>query len=107
MVLLNRKNVTTWSRAFPPRENGAQLSTNTQTVHEYLKEHGASFFVDIVSATELLPSMVEEALGELAFRGLATAASFTGLRALLTPLTKTTHREIPKRRRDRKAAYSM
>src|SRR5207237_6393051 len=42
MVLLNRKNMATWARAFPPRENGAELSTNTQTVHEYLKEHGAS-----------------------------------------------------------------
>ncbi|MFN2578820.1 MAG: DEAD/DEAH box helicase [Pyrinomonadaceae bacterium] len=107
MVLLNRKNVLVWVRAFPPRENGAQLSTNTQTVHEYLKEHGASFFVDIVAGTELLPSMVEEALGELVFRGMVTADSFTGLRALLTPLSKTTHREIEKRRRKRKAVYSM
>src|SRR5437763_10842718 len=107
MVLLNRKNAGTWARAFPPRENGAQLSTNTQTVHEYLKEHGASFFVDIVSGTELLASMVEEALGELVFRGMVTADSFTGLRALLTPLSKTTHREVEKRRRKRKAVYSM
>src|SRR5439155_19685631 len=107
MVLLNRKNAGTWARAFPPHENGAQLSTNTQTVHEYLKEHGASFFVDIVSGTELLPSMVEGALGELVFRGLVTADSFTGLRALLTPLSRTTHREIEKRRRKRKAVYSM
>ncbi len=107
MVLLNRKDVATWTRAFPPRENGSQLSTNTQTVHEYLKEHGASFFVDIVSGTELLPSMVEEALGELVFRGMVTADSFTGLRALLTPLSKTTHREVEKRRRKRKAVYSM
>ncbi|HBB95095.1 MAG TPA: ATP-dependent DNA helicase, partial [Blastocatellia bacterium] len=107
MVLLNRKNLSTWARAFPPRENGAQLSTNTETVHEYLKEHGASFFVDILSGTELLPSMVEEALGELVFRGMVTADSFTGLRALLTPLSKTTHREVEKRRRKRKAVYSM
>jgi len=107
MVLLNRKNLTTWARAFPPGENDAQLSTNTQTVHEFLKEHGASFFVDILSGTELLPSMVEEALGELVFRGTVTADSFTGLRALLTPLSKTTHREVEKRRRKRKAVYSM
>src|SRR5436309_4906474 len=56
-------------------EDGARLSTNTQTVHDYLKEHGASFFVDIVSGTGLLSSMVEEALGELVFRGLITARS--------------------------------
>jgi ATP-dependent Lhr-like helicase len=108
VVLLNRKNVTTWSKAFPvANENGAPLSTNTQTVHEYLKEHGASFFVDIVSATGLLPAMVEEALGELVFRGLVSADSFTGLRALLTPRSLTTHREVEKRRRRRRPVYSM
>jgi ATP-dependent Lhr-like helicase len=109
VVLLNRKNVRTWSRAFPaPAEsNGAQLTTNTATVHDYLKEHGASFFVDIVAGTNLLPSMVEESLGELVFRGMISADSFTGLRALLTPLSKTTHREVEKRRRKRKQFYSM
>ena len=107
IVLLNRKNLPTWSLAFPARENGANFSTNTQTVYDYLNEHGASFFVDIVSATNLLPSMVEEALGELVFRGLITADSFTGLRALLTPLSKTTSRAIENRRRRRKPVYSM
>jgi ATP-dependent Lhr-like helicase len=107
VVLLNRKNLPTWSKAFPARENGTNLSTNTQTVYDYLKEHGASFFVDIVSGTNLLPSMVEEALGELVFRGLLTADSFTGLRALLTPLSKTTSRAIESRRRRRKPVYSM
>ncbi|HEV8589874.1 MAG TPA: DEAD/DEAH box helicase [Pyrinomonadaceae bacterium] len=107
VVLLNRKNVATWNRAFPARENGTNLSTNTQTVYDYLKEHGASFFVDMVSGTNLLPSMVEEALGELVFRGLITADSFTGLRALLTPLSKTTSRAIENRRRRRKPVYSM
>jgi ATP-dependent Lhr-like helicase len=107
MVLLNRKNVRTWAGAFPPREHGAQLSTNTQTVYEYLQEQGASFFVDIVSSTGLLASMVEEALGELVFRGMVTADSFTGLRALLTPLSKITSRAVEKRRRRHKAVYSM
>src|SRR5262249_16702298 len=107
VVLLNRKNVPAWSKAFPARENGSQFSTNTQTIYDYLKEHGASFFVDIVSGTNLLASMVEEALGELVFRGLITADSFTGLRALLTPLRKTTSRAIESRRRRRKPVYSM
>jgi ATP-dependent Lhr-like helicase len=51
--------------------------------------------------------MVEAALGELVFRGLITADSFTGLRALLTPLSKTTSRAIESRRRRRKPVYSM
>ncbi|HSQ24346.1 MAG TPA: hypothetical protein VLN44_08050, partial [Pyrinomonadaceae bacterium] len=82
-------------------------NTNTAAVYEYLKEHGASFFNDIVAGTDLLSSMVEEALGELVFRGLITADSFTGLRALITPLSKTTHRQVERRRRRKKAVYSM
>jgi ATP-dependent Lhr-like helicase len=108
IVLLNRTNVSIWNQAFPsPQENGGQLGTNTQTVVDFLKDHGASFFVDIVSGTQLLPAMVEEALGELVFRGLVTADSFTGLRALLTPRSLTTHHEVEKRRRRRKPVYSM
>ena len=83
------------------------LTTNTQAVYEHLRDHGASFFVDLIAATNLLPSMVEEALGELVFRGLVSADSFTGLRALLTPLSKSTHREVEKRRRKHKQVYSM
>ena len=109
IVLLNRRNVQTWSKGFPlgSESNGAQLSTNTAAVYEYMKDHGASFFVDIVAGTHLLPSMVEEGLAELVFRGLVSADSFTGLRALITPLSKTTHREIEKLRRKRKQFYSM
>jgi ATP-dependent Lhr-like helicase len=109
LVLLNRRNVQTWSKVFPDQteSNGGLLTTNTRTVYEFLKDHGASFFVDIVAGTNLLPSMVEEGLGELVFRGLVSADSFTGLRALLTPLSKTTHREIEKRKRQRKQIYSM
>jgi ATP-dependent helicase Lhr and Lhr-like helicase len=109
VVLLSRKNVSAWKKVFPapPESNGAALSTNTQTVYEHLRDHGASFFVDIIAGTNLLPSMVEEALGELVFRGLVSADSFTGLRALLTPLSKSTHREVEKRRRKHKQVYSM
>jgi len=109
IVLLNRRNVQTWSKGFPAGSdfNEGQLSTNTAAVYDYMKDHGASFFVDIVAGTDLLPSMVEEGLGELVFRGLVSADSFTGLRALITPLSKTTHREIEKLRRKRKQFYSM
>jgi ATP-dependent helicase Lhr and Lhr-like helicase len=109
IVLLNRRNVQTWSKGFPAGSdsNGGQLATNTEAVYEYLKDHGASFFVDIVAGVNLLPSMVEQALGELVFRGLVSADSFTGLRALITPLSKTTHREVEKRRRKGKQFYSM
>ena len=107
VLLLNRANVGIWTLAFRPRDTAPNLTTNTETVYEYLKDHGASFFVDIVSGTNLLPAMVEEALGELVFRGLITADSFTGLRALLTPLSKTTNRQVDRRRRRNKPVYSM
>ena len=109
VVLLSRKNVSAWNKVFPapPESNGVTLTTNTQAVYEHLQHHGASFFVDIIAGTNLLPSMVEEALGELVFRGLVSADSFTGLRALLTPLSKSTHREVEKRRRKHKQVYSM
>ena len=108
IVLLNRKQFETWTRAFSAAaETNGAWGTNTQTVHDYLREHGASFFVDVVAGTGLLPSMAEEALGELVFRGLITADSFTGLRALLTPLSKSTRRQVEKRRRRHKQVYSM
>jgi len=109
IVLLNRRNTQIWNRAYPaPAEtNGAPLDTNTAAVYQYLREHGASFFADIVAGTNLLASMVEEALGELVFRGLVTADSFTGLRALITPLSKTTNRAVERRRRKNKPVYGM
>jgi ATP-dependent Lhr-like helicase len=109
VVLLSRRNVSVWRSVFPvqPESNGVTLTTNTQAVYEHLNLHGASFFVDIIAGTNLLPSMVEESLGELVFRGLVSADSFTGLRALLTPLSKSTHREVEKRRRKHKQVYRM
>ena len=50
--------------------------------------HGASFFDEIVDATRMLRTEVEEALGELVASGLVTSDSFSGLRALLTPSEK-------------------
>jgi ATP-dependent Lhr-like helicase len=53
-----------------------------------LRARGALFFHEMVTATRLLPTLVERALGELAGAGLVTADSFSGLRALLTPPEK-------------------
>ena len=54
-------------------------------MYDVLADRGASFFHELVGASGLLPTRVEEALGELVAAGLATADSFTGLRALLVP----------------------
>ncbi|HEX6997618.1 MAG TPA: DEAD/DEAH box helicase [Gammaproteobacteria bacterium] len=67
----------------PPHLSGA-----AERVVAALERHGASFFVELVQATRLLRVQVEEALGELVARGLVTADSFNGLRALLTPQSR-------------------
>ena len=70
-----------------PSANGAAslLSAHGRAVYDVLADRGASFFHELVGASGLLPTRVEEALGELVAAGLATADSFTGLRALLVP----------------------
>ncbi|HMB73469.1 MAG TPA: DEAD/DEAH box helicase, partial [Gammaproteobacteria bacterium] len=68
-------------REQPEPEPGA----NARRVLECLRGNGALFFVELVNATGLLRTQVEDALGELVANGLVTADSFNGLRALLTP----------------------
>jgi ATP-dependent Lhr-like helicase len=56
---------------------------------------------------DILPAQVEAALGELVASGLATADSFTGLRALLVPEHKRASFSGVRRRRGRASAYSV
>ena len=53
-----------------------------------LQQRGASFFHELAAVSGLLPTQVEQALGELAGLGLVTSDSFAGLRALITPSSK-------------------
>jgi ATP-dependent Lhr-like helicase len=64
------------------------FTPDTELVLQTLSQSGAMFFAELVRATKLLPSRVEQALGELAAQGWATADSFEGLRALLIPSEK-------------------
>ena len=70
--------------------NGADLEFSPDTAHvlKTLSQRGALFFDEIVRQTGLLPSRVEQALGELAAQGFVTADGFEGLRALLVPSEK-------------------
>jgi ATP-dependent Lhr-like helicase len=106
LALCPRDAFGTWAN---DRQEPATLSSNARVVCDVLAERGASFFHDLVAAAGLLPTQVEAALAELVAAGVATADSFTGLRALLVPehkraaLSATTAR----RRRSRAAAYSV
>jgi ATP-dependent helicase Lhr and Lhr-like helicase len=106
IALLQRKNFAIWSSVFPqPPVNELEFSATTQAVYEYLANRGASFFTDIVDATKLLRSQVEEGLGELVANGLVISDSFAGLRALLTPASRKT--QAAARRKHRQPVYDM
>jgi ATP-dependent Lhr-like helicase len=96
IALVTRRNWSLWNQlAAAPRET--QLSHGARTLFDYLREHGASFFDDLVGGTRLLRSQAETALGELVSAGLVNADSYSGLRALLIPSDK--KRQLVARRR--------
>jgi ATP-dependent Lhr-like helicase len=64
-------------------DNG--LSHGAQMVLDFLRQRGASFFVDIVRGTEKLKAEIETALWELVAAGLVTADGFDNLRSLIDP----------------------
>lgn len=85
-----------------------KLSTYAQNVLEVLQDRGASFFHDLVSHVKLLPSQVEQALGELVAVGIVTSDSFSGLRALITPVDKrNSHYGRKHKRRGKTAPYGV
>ncbi len=68
-------------------------------MHDILDDRGATFFADLVRASGLLRTHVEEALAELVARGLVTADSFAGIRALTTPSARRASFSRPLRKR--------
>lgn len=67
------------------------LSSQARKVLDFLKEKGASFFVDAARGTRLLKTEVEMALWELVTAGLVTADGFDNLRALTSPKRRAGH----------------
>ena len=105
ITLLPRRNVRLWS-AFADRPDPAHLTANAKEVADFIQAHGASFFDEIVDGARLLPTQVEEALGELVALGLVNSDSFGGLRALLVPADKRRSTGNARRRR-RIALFGM
>jgi len=106
IALIRRKNFAVWNAMFPrPQFQENNFSSTTESVYQYLKDRGASFFTDIVDGTKLLRSQVEEGLAELVATGLVVSDSYTGLRALLTPSHRKT--QAGARRRSREPVYQM
>ena len=105
IALLPRRHVGIWTSA-NPRDVAAHPTPRAQLLADCIKEHGASFFDELMDLSGLLRSQVEEALAELVALGLVTSDSFGGLRALLVPSSE--RRTGPNgRRRRRQALYGM
>jgi ATP-dependent Lhr-like helicase len=113
LALLGRANLELWREVAPgvdPRE--LPLSGSAKAVYDLLAQRGASFFGEIATRAGLLHTQVEEALSELVAWGLATADSFTGLRALLVPSNRrppiqSVEAGVGSRRRGRVSAFGM
>ena len=85
----------------PERESTTRFARgNAQMVYDALTQHGALFAGDLKQITGLLPSQLDDALGELAALGLVTADGYAPIRALVT----TSRRDSSRRRRSRPSA---
>jgi ATP-dependent Lhr-like helicase len=91
IALLPRRHVPVWASLSPSAE-AAQPSAKARAVADCIREHGASFFDELVESAHLLAPQVEEALAELVALGLVNSDSFAGLRALLVPADKRSRR---------------
>ena len=91
IALLSRRSLRAWTALTGPVDAGAP-SSNARRVLDLLGTHGASFFEEIVEGAGLLPSQAEDGLAELVGLGLVNSDSFGGLRALLVPSQRRSHR---------------
>lgn len=82
VALLFRENLA----MYPQRPaDELPLSGVAREVLERLQQRGACFFQELQQAVRQLPSVVEDAIGELVTWGLVTSDSFAGLRSLTAP----------------------
>ncbi|HEY1796170.1 MAG TPA: DEAD/DEAH box helicase [Stellaceae bacterium] len=86
IALVARRNAAFWA-LLSPEPDPAIPGPQARRAADVIREHGASFFDELVEGSGLLRPQVEEALAELVALGLVTSDSFAGLRALLTPTT--------------------
>ena len=89
IVLLSRREMPVWtSIASIENTQDILLSSRAQAVVDVLRQQGALFFDELLGATHLLRTELEDSLGELVAAGRVSADSFAGLRALLLPAAK-------------------
>ena len=103
IALLARRQALLWTSLSSKGED-IRPSPHAQTVADFIRQHGASFFDEIFEGSGLLRIQVEEALAELVALGQVNSDSFGGLRALLVPSSE---RKSPAGRRRRAVKFGM
>lgn len=83
------------------------LGHGARSALEALRQQGASFFSDLLSATALLPAQLEEALWELVAAGLITGDGYSAVRALTDPLRRQREAAVRRARRRGRPAYAV
>jgi ATP-dependent Lhr-like helicase len=90
-----------WLQALAISPGAGDLSSPAREVFDLLHRDGALFATDLLNHTRMLPTQLNETLGELISRGLVTADGFSGLRSLLSERQVSSGRDS---RRDRQRA---
>ncbi|MCI0527542.1 MAG: DEAD/DEAH box helicase, partial [Nitrospira sp.] len=92
-----------------PQQPGLDLflSHPAKTTLDVLKKQGASFFSDLLTATKLLPTQLEEALWELVAAGLVTGDGFAAMRSLANLLRKQVEAKIRRLRQRGRAVHAV
>ena len=105
IALLARRNAPLW-QSLAARGDAIEPSANARAVLDFIRDHGASFYDELLGGVGMLRSPLEDAIAELVSLGLATSDSFSGLRALLVPSDQ---RKLGPggRRRRRTVAYGL
>jgi ATP-dependent Lhr-like helicase len=82
-----------WLTAQSPAFDVQTLSSPAQEVFELLTSRGAMFAADLLSSIRLLPSQLDDVLGELITQGFVTADGFGGLRRMIAEKSSTNGRD--------------
>jgi ATP-dependent Lhr-like helicase len=82
LTLMLRDDVS-WLLGDSEENGGRTLGSNAQAIYELLCQRGALFAGQLGPLMQMLPSQVEDALGELAAAGLVTGDGFAALRSLI------------------------
>ena len=107
IALFRREHTVFWRQLDAEPSADVALSSTAETVLRSLDARGASFFQELVSATGLLRTEVENGLSELVAWGLVSSDSFAGLRALLIPSDRRSPIAGARRRRGTMAPFGV